>query len=79
MITTANPSLQTPKLALNRIEAAEAIGISPATVDRLTARGLLRPCRATRRPLYWIKEIERFLKESSAADYIPRPVLRGFA
>ena len=36
-----------PKLGLNRIEAAEAIGASPATLDRLTIRGLLRPCRAT--------------------------------
>ena len=41
---------QVPKLALNRIETAQAISQSPATVDRLTKRGLLRPCRATRRP-----------------------------
>lgn len=60
------------KLALNRIEAAQAIGVSPATLDRLTARGLLRPCRATYRPVYWVKELERFLKDNSAADYIPR-------
>jgi hypothetical protein len=59
-----------PKLALNRVEAAEAIGVSPATLDRLTARGLLRPCRATRRPIYWVCELERFLKENSVADYV---------
>jgi hypothetical protein len=59
-----------PKLALNRIEAADAIGLSPATLDRLTARGLVRPCRATRRPIYWVSELERFLKENSIADYI---------
>jgi hypothetical protein len=59
-----------PKLALNRIEAAQAIGCSPATIDRLTIRGLLRPCRATYRPIYWVKELERFLKENSAADYV---------
>jgi hypothetical protein len=58
------------KLALNRIEAAKAINVSPATLDRLTARGLLRPCRATRRPVYWVKELERFLRENSAADYV---------
>jgi hypothetical protein len=58
-----------PKLALNRIEAAKAINVSPATLDRLTARGLLRPCRVTRRPIYWVKELDRFLKENSAADY----------
>lgn len=59
-----------PKLALTRLEAAEAIGISPATLDRLTQRGLLRPSRATRRPLYAVKEIERFLKATTpAADW----------
>jgi hypothetical protein len=31
-----------PKLALNRIEAA-AIGVGPATLDRLALHGLLRP------------------------------------
>ena len=56
---------QVPKLALNRIEAAKAIGVSPATLDRLTVRGLLRPCRVTYRPIYWVGELERFLKENS--------------
>jgi len=59
-----------PKLGLNRIEAAAAIGVSPATLDRLAQRGLIRPCRATYRPIYWVKELERFLKENSAADYV---------
>lgn len=54
-----------PKLALTRDEAGEALGISPITVDRLTKRGLLRPSRATRRPLYPVWEIERFLRETS--------------
>lgn len=58
-------SPQPPKLGLNRTEAARALSISPATLDRLTARGLLRPCRATYRPIYWVKELERFLKENS--------------
>jgi hypothetical protein len=60
---------QVPKLALNRIEAAAAIGVSPATLDRLTVRGLLRPCRVTYRPIYWVGELERFLKENTKADY----------
>jgi hypothetical protein len=55
----------TPKLGLNRIEAAKALGVSPATLDRLTARGLLRPCRVTYRPIYWVGELERFLKDNS--------------
>jgi hypothetical protein len=58
-----------PKLALNRIEAAAAIGVSPATLDRLAQRGLIRPCRATYRPTFWVKELERFLKENTKADY----------
>jgi len=57
---------EAPKLALTRVEAADALNISPATLDRLTKRGLLRPSRATRRPLYSIGEIERFLRETTA-------------
>jgi hypothetical protein len=55
------------KLALSRAEAAEALGISVVTLDRLTLRGLLRPSRATRRPIYPIWEIERFLRDTSQA------------
>jgi hypothetical protein len=55
------------KLALTRNEAAEAIGQSVVTVDRLTKRGLLRPSRATRRPVYPVGELERFLRETSAS------------
>lgn len=54
-----------PKLALNRLEAAKAIAVSPATLDRLAQRGLIRPCRATYRPIYSVKELERFLKENA--------------
>ena len=57
---------ETPKLALNRVEAAEAISVSPATLDRLANRGLIFPCRATGRPLYAIAEIERFLRETTS-------------
>ena len=54
-----------PKLALSRSEAAQAIGVTPVTIDRLAKRGLLSPSRATRRPLYPIWEIERFLRDTS--------------
>jgi predicted site-specific integrase-resolvase len=56
-----------PKLALTRKEAAAALGISAVTIDRLTERGLLKPSRATRRPLYSVREIERFLSETTGA------------
>ena len=65
MITEAVVSRQLPKLAYSRNEAAKALGISSATIDRLTKRGLLHPSRATRRPLYPHWEIERFLRETS--------------
>jgi hypothetical protein len=58
-----------PKLALNRLETAQALSLSPATIDRLTARGLLRPSRATYRPIYAVTELQRFLRETSKADY----------
>ncbi|GEM_PF-5399220 len=54
------------KLAFTRKEAAAALGVSPITIDRLTQRKLLTPCRATRRPLYALSELERFLRETNA-------------
>jgi DNA-binding transcriptional MerR regulator len=53
------------RLAYSRQETAEILGISAPTIDRLTKRGLLKPSRATRRPLYSKTEIERFLAETS--------------
>ena len=57
---------EAPKLALTRVEAADALDVSPATLDRLANRGLIFPCRATGRPLYAIAEIERFLRETTS-------------
>jgi hypothetical protein len=58
------PPVPPPKLALSRAEAAQALGISEPSLDRLAARGLIRPSRALRRPLYGVREIERFLRET---------------
>ena len=52
------------KLAFTRSEAAAALGVSPGTLDRLTRRKLLVPSRATRRPLYPLSELQRFLRET---------------
>jgi hypothetical protein len=61
-----SPTVSTrPRLAYGRVEAAEILGVKPVTVDRLAKRGLLRPSRATRRPLYPLWELERFLRETS--------------
>ncbi|MDP0497440.1 MAG: helix-turn-helix domain-containing protein [Verrucomicrobiota bacterium JB024] len=66
-------SNNTARLSYNRDEASEILGLSPATVDRLTKRGLLRPSRATRRPMYPRWELERFLRETSESiDPAPR-------
>jgi hypothetical protein len=54
------------RLAFTTEETAAALGIKPTTVWRLTQRGLLNPNRATRRPLYPVAEIERFLREGKA-------------
>jgi hypothetical protein len=54
-------------LAYTRREAAHALSTSPATLDRLVQRGLLRPSRATRRPIFARSELERFLRETAAA------------
>ena len=62
--TTSGQTIQ--RLALTVDETAAALGITPITVWRLTQRGLLNPNRATRRPLYAVSEIERFLAEGKA-------------
>lgn len=54
------------RIALTRVEAGQLLGVSPATIDRLTKRRLLRPSRAIRRPIYAIAELHRFLRESTA-------------
>lgn|GEM_PF-2535887 len=41
---------------------AAALGVTPITIWRLTKRGLLKPNRATRCPLYPVAEIKRFLE-----------------
>jgi DNA-binding transcriptional MerR regulator len=65
MINPDHPRNTQGKLALTREEAADALGVSAITVDRLAKRGLIHPSRATRRPLYPIWEIERFLRDTS--------------
>jgi hypothetical protein len=56
-----------PKLAYNRQEAATMLGISPASLDRLVTRGLLKPSRALHKPLFALSELQRFLNETTGA------------
>lgn len=65
MRNDANISKREVRLAYTRTEAARALGVTPVTIDRLAKRGLLKPSRATRRPLYSVREIERFLDDTA--------------
>lgn len=64
MNTAATTPPQPGKLALSRREAAVHLGVSLASLDRLTRRGLVKPSRALRRPLYTVEELRRFLAET---------------
>lgn len=66
MINIETLKASKPKLAYSRTEAADALGVSAITIDRLAKRGLLKPSRATRRPIYSVWEIERFLRDTTA-------------
>ncbi|MBS0662286.1 MAG: helix-turn-helix domain-containing protein [Verrucomicrobia bacterium] len=66
-MSSDSPQSSLPQLSFTRVEAAQVLGVCPNTIDRLTVRGLLRPSRATRRPLYPIWELERFLRETTAS------------
>ena len=55
------------RLMLNKEDTAKLLSMSTETVDRLAKRGILKPNRKTRRPLYSIYEIIRFLQDDSLA------------
>lgn len=61
------------RLAYTRTEAAKLLGVSSDTIDSLRKRGLLKCSLATRRPLFPLWELERFLRETSA-EIDPEPV-----
>jgi hypothetical protein len=65
------------RIAFTRTEAARMLGIAPISIDRLTRRGLLRPSRALRRPLYREEELIRFLNETSSPGGFHRSNSRG--
>jgi hypothetical protein len=56
------------RLAYTRTEAAKLLGINPITLDRLAKRGLIRPSRAIRRPLYPHTELVRFLEDTKPLE-----------
>jgi hypothetical protein len=62
------PPTNIPKLTFTRKETAAALGLSVPTIDRLTQRGLLKPSRHTRRPLYSLAELNRFANTPARAS-----------
>lgn len=62
----ATSSQSLPQVGFTRSQAAEMLGISIESLTRLAARGLIKPSRALRRPLYSIEELQRFLTETQA-------------
>jgi len=62
---TSDNSSGHSKLALSRNEAAQMLGISAISLDRLVKRGLVHPSRAMRRPLFPIWELDRFLRDTA--------------
>lgn len=63
--STATGQSNIQRLAFTTEETAAALGVKPTTIWRLCKRGLLSPNRATRRPLFAVSEIERFLKDGT--------------
>jgi len=61
----ASTPLPKTKLAVSAEEAAEIISVSRSTFDRLVKRGLIHPVKATRKPVFAITELQRFLDETA--------------
>ncbi|MGH7976511.1 MAG: helix-turn-helix domain-containing protein [Limisphaerales bacterium] len=55
------------KKGYKRADAAFYLGVSLPTIDRLTQRGLLKPSRALRHPIYSKDDLDRFLRETAAS------------
>ena len=53
------------RLSYTKAEAAALLGISMPTLDRIVRRGLIKPSRALRRPLFSRRQLERFLEDTT--------------
>ncbi|MGH7950402.1 MAG: helix-turn-helix domain-containing protein [Limisphaerales bacterium] len=63
--TNTETKTRIEKKGYKRAEAAIYLGVSKITIDRLTKRGLLRPSRALRHPIFSKDDLDRFLRETS--------------
>jgi len=55
----ANKAL--PRISYKIKEAAQICGVSPITIRRAIARGLLKPCRSFRHPLIPADQLEKMI------------------
>lgn len=62
------PPAPIERLAFNAKETAQTLGISLVSLWRLEKRGLLKPSRALRTPLWSRTEIERFLGDTQTKE-----------
>ncbi len=60
------PTPKASKLGYTLAELGEELGMSKATIYRLTTRGLLRPLPYIRTKIFTRQEVERFLAEGDA-------------
>lgn len=60
-----DPDPDLPKVGLTKRQAAQVLGVSEKTIERLVTRGLLKPSRALRTPRFWMKSLIQFLEATS--------------
>ena len=63
------PTIKEPRLTYTLKQLGGELNVSPATLYRLEARGLIRPLQGIRRKIYTHKEVERFLSETQAGSW----------
>ena len=54
-----------PRISYKINEAAQICGVSPITIRRAIARGLLKPCRSFRHPLIPAEQLEKMIGGAS--------------
>lgn len=65
----APPKQPPPKLSYTLKELAKELGVSRASIYRLTARGLLTPLPYLRVKIYSREEVERFLRGAGGKGF----------
>ena len=62
-----NTTPNLPKLSVNLEETSQITGFSERSIRRFAQRGLLHPTRVSRRLIFTLTEIKRFLDSSTAS------------